>query len=155
MPGTRNLQDLRFDDVHVGDTFALGEYEMDRSEVIAFASKYDPQSYHTDETATIDHPIFERMSASGWHTVMVTQLMLTAFWRKTKVQGLAGGQVDVIQWHTPVYPGDRLTGELTIPKIRRSETRPERGIITMDVTLINQAGAKVLSLVIVGIFSAE
>lgn len=155
MPKTRNLQDLRFDDVHVGDTFALGQFEMERSEVIAFASKYDPQLYHTDEAATVGHPIFERMSASGWHTVMVTQLMLTDFWGKTKLKGLAGGQVDSIQWHTPVYPGDRLTGELTIPNIRRSETRPERGIITMAVTLTNQAGIKVLSLVIVGIFSTD
>ena len=148
------LSELSIDDVKEGDSFDLDEYQMERDEIIAFASKYDPQPYHLSDEATVGHPIFKGMSASGWHSVMVTQLMLSAFWQKTKVRGLAGGSVGGITWIMPVYPGDLLRGRVVIPMIRRSQSRPERALITMDVTLRNQDEAEVLKLSITGVFKA-
>lgn len=150
-----DLSTLRFDDIQAGDRFPLGEHLMTREDVIAFAEKYDPQPYHLDDAAVIDHPVFERLSASGWHTVMVTQLLLDRFWKGTPVRGLAGLGVDDIRWIRPVYPGDVLRAELAIVACRRSKSRPERGIITMRVTAQNAAGEDVITLSMGGIFAAD
>ena len=65
------------EDVAVGDKARFGECHVDRDEVIAFASRYDPQPFHlSDEAAAATH--FGRLSASGWHTASMTMAMIVA-----------------------------------------------------------------------------
>jgi len=126
---------------------------MTREEVIAFASKYDPQPYHLDDAAAAANPIFGRLSASGWHTTMVVNLLTDRFWRATAVRGLAGGGADEIRWLKPVYPGDTLTGHIEIVSKRPSASKPDRGIMTMQITLHNQNQTPVITVTLTGMFA--
>lgn len=56
-----------WEDLPVGTTLDIGSTTVDRDEVIAFASKYDPQPFHLDEAAAAKS-MFGKLSASGWHT---------------------------------------------------------------------------------------
>lgn len=56
-----------FEDFHEGKKIDLGEVHVDEAEVIEFASRYDPQPFHTDPVAAADGP-FGGLIASGWHT---------------------------------------------------------------------------------------
>ncbi|MGQ3179086.1 MAG: acyl dehydratase, partial [Blastomonas fulva] len=58
---------IYYEDLEIGVTQSFGRYDVNREEVIEFASKYDPQEFHlSDEAAAKTH--FGRLSASGWHT---------------------------------------------------------------------------------------
>lgn len=144
-----------FDDLKAGDRFPLGRIEMTREEVIAFAAKYDPQPYHLDDAAAAASPIFERLSASGWHTAVLSSLLMDRFWKSTRVRGAAGGGVEEMRWLSPVYPGDTLTGEMEITAARVSASKPDRGIATMQTVLRNQDDVPVIKIRLTGIFSRE
>ena len=45
----------------------------------------------------------------------------------------------------PVFVGDTLHAETTIVAKRRSQSRPERGIVTVETTGVNQRGEVVVS----------
>ena len=59
---------LYLEDLKIGDRFISREYEMTLEEVKQFASQYDPQPFHFDQQAAAQHPIFQGLDASGWHT---------------------------------------------------------------------------------------
>lgn len=144
---------LTFDQIKAGDRFAMGNYEVTYDDVIAFASKYDPQPYHLDEAAAAANPLFDRLSASGWHTAIIINLLLDRFWKSTSTRGLAGAGVDQIRWIQPVYPGDTLTGTLEIVAARPSASKPGRGVMSMRISLQNQHGEPVATMAITGMFA--
>lgn len=148
-----DYSELRFDDLKQGDRFPLGEYPLSREEVIEFASRYDPQAYHLDDEAAAANPIFGRLSASGWHSSAILNLLMDRFWKATKIRGVAGGGIDSMRWLHPVYPGDVLTGDVEVVMVRNSASRPERGIMTMRAILRNQHGTEAVNLLITGFFA--
>jgi acyl dehydratase len=153
MPTSSEIAALTFDQLKPGDRFPLGDQEITRSEVIAFASKYDPQPYHLDDAAAAANPVFGRLSASGWHITVTMTLLLDRFWRSTRVRGLAGAGADEIRWLEPVYPGDVLSGTVEIVAARKSASRPDRGVMTMQVTLQNQHQRPVANMKVTGVFA--
>ena len=64
-----------YEDIEVGDTDEFGEYHVTKEEIIEFASKYDPQPFHTDEEAAKDSA-FGELVASGWHTAAICMRLL-------------------------------------------------------------------------------
>lgn len=149
------LEDLRFDDLKVGDCFVLGNYEMTRADIMDFASKYDPQPWHLDEEAAAANPVFGRLSASGWHTTVVMSLLMDRFWKRTRVRGLAGGGVDGVRWNAPVFVGDVLTAQAEVTLARVSASKPDRGILATHIRLLNQEGRQVAECVLTGIMSRD
>jgi len=52
--------------------------EITASDIVGFASQYDPQPFHTDEVAA-KASFFGGLAASGWHTAALTmRLMVTS-----------------------------------------------------------------------------
>ncbi|BCI72290.1 maoC like domain protein [Sphingomonas sp. S17] len=131
------------EDVAVGDKARFGECHVDRDEVIAFASRYDPQPFHlSDEAAAATH--FGRLSASGWHTASMTMAMIVAYYRETGFQSLGSPGVDELRWLKPVYPGDTLRCETEVLETRRSASRPEMGFVISQLTVFNQDDVAVM-----------
>ena len=61
-------------------------------------------------------------------------------------EGLIGAAGwDDIRFHQPVRPGDELSLEVTWVAKRQSESKPDRGIITAFMKLVNQKDEVVLS----------
>jgi acyl dehydratase len=54
--------------------------------------------------------------------------------------------VDQLRWLRPVRPGHRLHVRVTVVETRRSQSRPDRGVITLQQEAINQSGEVVMSL---------
>lgn len=131
------------EDVAVGDKARFGECHVDRDEVIAFASRYDPQPFHlSDEAAAATH--FGRLSASGWHTASMTMAMIVAYYRETGFQSPGSPGVDELRWLKPVYPGDTLRCETEVLETRRSASRPEMGFVISQLTVFNQDDVAVM-----------
>jgi len=137
-----------FEDIEIGHKEPFGPYEVDREEVIAFASAYDPQPFHLDDDAAAKTH-FGRLAASGWHT---TAMFMSMFVTSMQEQGdrqkasLGALGVDELRWLRPVYPGDTLSGETEVIEKIPSRSRPEMGVIKTRVTVRNQHGEPVLTM---------
>jgi acyl dehydratase len=147
--------DLRFQDLKIGDMFEVGEYLMSRERVHTFASQYDSQPFHLSDEGTKGHPIFERMAASGWHTVIAMQNLIADFWKGTKLRGLAGSGVDRIRWQAPVYVDETLRCVLEIADIKPSVSKADRAYITMQVSMLNGAGKHACDMALTGVFLVD
>ena len=57
--------------------------------------------------------------------------------------GSPGG--DELKWDRPVFPGDELSIRVTVLESRRSESKPDRGIVRSFVEVMNQNREIVMS----------
>lgn len=134
---------LTLEDLHVGQIFKSGEYKIDAEQIKTFAQQFDPQPFHTDEVAAKD-TFFEGLAASGWHTAAITMRLLVA---SIPIKGgLVGGSGD-ITWPLPTRPGDSLHVECEIINIRKSASRPDRGVVRFRSITYNQNKQPVQKLV--------
>jgi acyl dehydratase len=148
-----DLAQLRFQDLRVGDVYEVGELTLGREEMMAFASQYDPQPFHLDDEAARANPLFKELSASGWHSVLRMLMLLSDFWSRTQVQGLAGAGVQEIQWQTPVYAGERLRISFEIESLRVSASKPDRAIMRLRGRATKADGQVATVICITGMFA--
>ncbi len=105
------------DDLSPGMRFTAGPVTLTEQEIIAFASEYDPQPFHTDPEAA-QASFFKSLVASGWQTAAVTMRMLVA-----GAMPFAGGSIGLgveVSWPRPVRPGDSLSVDLEVIDITPS-----------------------------------
>ena len=143
--------DLRYyEDLVVGTKASFGRYEVTRDEVIAFASKYDPQPFHlSDEAAAQTY--FGRLSASGWHTAAMAMRMAVDNMKEQRSASLGSPGIDELRWLKPVYPGDTLRCETELLDKRVSKSRPDMGITKGRTTVFNQHDEPVMTFVANGL----
>lgn len=131
-----------FEDYVPGLTVDCGSFTMNEADIIAFATEYDPQSFHVDPVAAKDGP-YGGLIASGWHTTsMMMRLLVENYISPESSLGSPG--VDDIRWLRPARPGDTLHVRAIVREARRSASRPDRGIITTVGELTNQDGDLVM-----------
>lgn len=126
------------EDLDPGTTFVTDGYTLTTDEIFDFARRYDPQEFHLDEAAARAHPVFQGLSASGWHTASITMRLLT-----TTGPRLAGGVIGLggeVTWPRPARPGDRLTVYGEVIERRASKSRADRGIVTLRCETRTDAG---------------
>lgn len=143
---------MRFEDVKAGQCFDLGQRLITAAEIVRFAETYDPQPFHLSDAGSTANPVFQHLSASGWHVGVILNGMLGKFWRSQGLNGLAGAGIEALTWDRPVYAGDMLQGSVVVVSARASKSKPERGIMAMRGTLTNQEALKVLDMVITCIY---
>lgn len=143
-----------FEDIPVGQKHAFGHYAVTREEVLEFAGKYDPQTFHLDDEAAAQTH-FGRLSASGWHTCAMTMAMLVGNLKDRRQAGLGSPGVDELRWLKPVYPGDTLRVETEVFEKRRSATRREMGIFKSHVKVFNQHDEPVLAMTSIGLVAVR
>lgn len=71
-----------FDDLTTGMRFKTADKLVTREDIIRFASEFDPQPYHLDETAAERTPL-KGLAASGWHTAAIAMRLVVEvrpFW---------------------------------------------------------------------------
>lgn len=132
-----------FEDYEKGAVFQYGPIEVEESELIEFAKRFDPQSIHIDAEAAARGP-FKGLIASGWHTISLLMRPYVDHYL-TAVASLASPGVDEVRWFKPVRPGDRLWLRLTIAETTPSRSKPDRGIVHTLAEGINQHGQVVVS----------
>ena len=128
---------LYLDDLHVGRRFTSATHTIDEAQIKAFATKFDPQPFHTDEQAA-QSTFFNGLAASGWHTAAITMRL-----NVESGPPLAGGIVGAgaeLSWPAPTRPGDVLHVESEVVEITLSRSRPDRGTIVLLSRTINQRG---------------
>ena len=129
------------EDYAVGQVYRTGRVQIDKDQILAFAKQFDPQPYHLDDDAA-RKSVFGGLAASGWHTAALTmRLLVDSEFRPAN--GILGVGFDELSWPRPVRPGDELCAESEVLDVRPSKSRPDRGLIRVRTTTLNQDGEPV------------
>ncbi|HCS22134.1 MAG TPA: MaoC family dehydratase [Alphaproteobacteria bacterium] len=132
------------EDMHEGQIFESGPVTVTAEDIIAFASKYDPQDFHLDAEKAKD-TAFGELVASGWHTASLTMSLIVAAMPKMK-GGMIGRTIESLTWLRPVRPGDSLSYRGEVIGIRASGGDAKRGILRTKNTTFNQNGEPVMEM---------
>lgn len=138
--------DRYLDDFSLGERFLTPGITLTESEIIDFALKYDPQSFHLDVNAAADS-LFGGLIGSGFQTLALSfRLFIQSGMLAACSLGSPG--IDELRWLAPVRPGDTLHTEVEVLEVKPSRSKPDRGILRMRYVAINQHGDRVLSYII-------
>ena len=133
-----------WDDYEVGQKFDLGSTSFTADEIVDFARRYDPQSFHVDAGAA-KASMFGGLIASGWQvTAKLMRLFVDNYIDQRTALGSPG--VDEVRWLKPVRPGDTLTASVECAGKVPSKSRPEMGIVHEQWRATNQKGELVMTL---------
>jgi acyl dehydratase len=144
---------MKFSDLTSQRRFILGPITLDIRDAIDFATKYDPQWFHTDPAQAESGP-WDGLIASGWHTCALAMRLICE-------NILAGSEsyaspgLNYIRWPNPVRPGDELTLEVLVHEARVSASKPWLGIVRWQWVMRNQSGLEVLDMEPVSLFKLE
>lgn len=133
-----------FEDFVPGWRYESGPRTMSEADIIAFASDWDPQDFHTKPEAA-KGTAFGGLVASGWHTgCLAMRLMCDGYLSDSTCAGSPG--FDELKFLKPVRPGDTLRFRAEVLEARASQSKPDRGIVSWRWEMVNQEGAVVLSI---------
>lgn len=133
-----------WEDFPAGHVLSVGSMAVSREAVLAFAREFDPQPFHLDDAAA-EASLFGRLAASGWHTCAMTmRMMCDAYLLESSSLGSPG--LEQIKWHHPVFPGDTISGTMTVLEARPMNSRPTVGLLRSRWEIVNQDGTVVLTM---------
>ena len=135
---------MQFEELPTGRVIKAGRREVTEQEILEFASRYDPQPFHTN-------PEFAARSrwggliASGWMTCGIA-MGLVAREILPGSASIGSPGVEKIEWPAPVRPGDVLSLTVTVLESRISSSG-RIGIIRWQWELHNQTETLVLRMI--------
>jgi len=135
---------LYLEDFTPGREFLTDGVTITEAQILDFALAFDPQPFHLDVEAA-KQSIFGGLIASGFHTMALT-FRLFAQTRALAASSLGSPGVDELRWIRPVRPGDTLRAVVRVAEQRPSTSKPDRGIVRLQWTTLNQAGESVLTM---------
>jgi acyl dehydratase len=140
-----------FEDFRLGEKIDLGSHTVTEAEMLAFAQAYDPQRIHVDRDFAAQGG-FGGLIASGWNTCAIfMRLFVDAMLYESSA--IASPGVDGIRWLRPVRAGDVLRAEIVVIEVTPSRTKPDRGLVKHDCTMLNQNNELVMTLRSMALFA--
>jgi acyl dehydratase len=131
----------------------VGSRTVGRDDMIRFAREYDPQPFHVDEAEAKKSP-YGGLIASGWMTCAVVMRMMCDHYLLTSAS-LGSPGIENLRWLKPVRPGDTLTVVRKTLEARKSQSKPDRGLIKSLWEVSNQHGELVMTMEGMGMFACR
>jgi acyl dehydratase len=143
---------MQFQDLKVGMLIEAGPRVIDEAEILEFATRYDPQWFHTDrERAALGR--WKGLIASGWQTgAICMELMVKHVLQDSTSFGSPG--MDNLKWLEPVRPGDALSLQCRVLESRVSASG-NTGVVLWTWQLWNQAGVQVFEMTGTSLFAIQ
>ena len=124
---TAKKEEWFFENYIQGTVFEFGPLEVDETEVLEFARRYDPQPFHIDHEAAKKSP-YEGIITSGWQTCsFVMRTLVDNYF--SPVSSLGSPRIEELRWIIPVRPGDKLMARATIIETKCSRSNSDRAIV--------------------------
>lgn len=142
-----------FEDYPVGEVATFGDRLVTAEEIVEFARRYDPQAFHVDAEAARD-TVFGGLIASGWMTASCAMRLLVDHFI-SPIASMGSPGIDELRWLQPVRPGDRLSMRVTTLESRRSQSRPDRGMLRFRWEVLRGDGTMVMTMTGWGMYQAR
>jgi acyl dehydratase len=136
---------LYFEDFKPGDRFESSPLTITETLIVEYARFYDPQVFHTDPEAA-KATLYGGLIASGLQTI---GLCFKLFFQTGVLSACSLGSpgLDEIRWKAPVRPGDTVRVVAEVAETRPSSSKPDRGIVKIRYTMLNQRDEAVTTLI--------
>jgi len=138
------VENRYLEDYEPGSVHEFGTIAVEESDIIEFARRFDPQVFHTAPQAA-KQTMYGGLIASGWHTASLMMRLFVDYYLSA-IASLGSPGVDELRWKKPVRPGDALSLRVTVIETKRSRSKPDRGILTSFIEVINQNHDVVMSM---------
>ena len=132
-----------YEEYEIGEKIALGSYLLEPQEIIDYAKKWDPMPAHTDEQAA-KRSVFGGLTASGSHMAAIRIHMIQKVGVNPHVIAALGW--DKVRFLKPGRSGDTLHLVYECIEKRRSNSKPDCGIVTLFFEMTNQDDELVFSM---------
>lgn len=136
-------RDLWFEDFAPGQRFRTAGATLSEAQILEFAWAHDPQPFHLDVEAAAASP-YGGIIASGFQTLLVSFRLIYQE-RIINAASLGSPGLDELRWPRPIRPGDTLKVEAEVRECRPSASRPDRGLVTIAYTVLNQKDEPVMT----------
>lgn len=143
-----------FEDLEIGHEAEIGSHTFTAEEIVAFARRWDPQSFHIDAEAAAKS-LFGGLCASGWHTACAWMRLNVDYGKRLAAEALAAGNepprfgpspgISNLKWPRPVYVGDTISYGWRITFKRPLASRPQWGLVQYDAWGLNHNREPVLT----------
>ena len=139
-----------FEDLPIGEFHVLGSHTFTEDEIITFAGKYAPQTYHTDPEQAYA-TLYRGLVASEWHLAAMWMKLMIVYMERyaTGVQdgrrNGAGIGIQDMKWLKPVRPGHTLTYTYEIIEKLNLVVQEKWGVIRSRNEAFNQKNECVFS----------
>jgi acyl dehydratase len=141
---------MKFAEFHVGQVLTFGPRSLEREEIIAFASRWDPQWFHVDPVAA-KCGRFQGLIASGWQTCSLAMRMIC----EAALHGseaFASPGLSYVKWPHPVRCDEPLRLHADVLEVRISRRQPQLGIVRWRWRLLHADGREALDLEATSLF---
>ena len=132
-----------YEEFVVGNRYEIGSYQLTKDEIMEFARRWDPMPFHIDEEAAAASQ-HGGIIACGSHLMALRVYLIQR--NGTNPHVVASGGYDQVRFLQPGRPGETLTLFGECKEKRESRSKPDRGVVTIELTLKNQDGEPVLSM---------
>jgi acyl dehydratase len=132
---------IYFEDIVVGTTLEAGPYVIPEQEMTAFAEAWDPMPMHVDKVYADKH--HGGLTTSGTYLLALKLKLIHRLPLPKTV--IASTGYDDVRFHRPVHAGEPVTLRIEWTGKRRSRSKPDRGILSANIALIDAKGNAVLS----------
>lgn len=135
---------LSLSDLAVGMIFESPIMTVDAAEAMAFAERFDPQPFHTNDDAA-RQSIFKGLATSGWYAAAAAFRLIL----ESGIQlngGIIGKRLEQLRWLRPLRPGNTLRVVTEVVEVQRSEKDPRQGTVLLKHVALNQDNDPVLEM---------
>lgn len=143
------MEIVYYEDVELNKKTNLGEYYVDKQEMIEFSKKWDAKPFHVDEELAKSYPTRGLIAPLTYTLSVISRLGSIS--ERARIAFLALLEMERFRVFNPVRPGDRLIVTEEHLEKRQSRTNPDRGIIRTRNEVLNQDGELCVSIVSVAL----
>ena len=131
------------------DTIAL-----DKSAIVAFASRFDPQPYHLDAQAA-ERTIFGGLCASGWHIAALATRLVSETLLQNGHPFVEMISVSQLKWSRPTFVNEQISVRIALDAPLSESPIPGTRAQSLQVDVCNGDGAVVATMFATAAISAE
>ena len=140
---------MLFQQIEAGSVIDGGRRSITEAQIIEFASRYDPQWFHTD-AARAQASRWKGLISSGWMTCAIA-MELAVRNVLADSQSIGSPGVEQLRWPHPLRPGDEVTLRMEVLE-RRLSRSGGTGVVRWRWVLTNQQDLAVLDLIATSLF---
>ncbi|MBR9794518.1 MAG: MaoC/PaaZ C-terminal domain-containing protein [Luminiphilus sp.] len=128
--------------------------DLNKSAIVAFASRFDPQPYHLDADAA-DQSIFGGLCASGWHIAALATRLVIETLLDNGLPFVEMTSVSQLKWSQPTFVNDQIRVRVALGESLEESPIPDTRRQRLEIQVCNGNGAVVATMTATAAIASE
>ena len=136
------------------DHLESNSIDLNKSAIVAFASRFDPQPYHLDADAA-DQSIFGGLCASGWHIAALATRLVIETLLDNGLPFVEMTSVSQLKWSQPTFVNDQIRVRVALGESLEESPIPDTRHQRLEIQVCNGNGAVVATMTATAAIASE